>query len=650
MTTYFVGKPQKNFFKSNKTWDWFDALEAVQDGDTIELEEGFCPKSFQNNIAITLSKNITIKGNCLVNNDGSFKNTNIIDGIFITNNSSVKLENLIVERDIEKANNINVKENSSLICKNVLVRNTSSEGIMYPLIFLAENSSLVLLDSVVSDETSQILQKVYISDNSSLEIYNTKIYAGVESFNSNIISNNAILFCYLATAVYLKDSILKTFHTTIDGGMSLENETYYPSIKSDNSKLEINHSTILHPTQNSAILSQNSDIQLFEVLIDSLRAESSSEINILNSTINKYIQITQNSKLVSKGFNILGYEEKKINFFAERNSIIDVGYINFGYLTSPNIKIEKNVSFEVKQLNQLIFDKNINNFIFKNDNTFSTLPYNQDIQYFGDLPAYQRLNDMIGLNNIKISIEEFVAVAEINKKRELQGLGNNKQTLHSLFLGNPGTGKTSVARIIGELLFEKQIISKEIFIEASRSDLVGQYIGHTAIKTKEILESALGGVLFIDEAYTLSTGGPNDFGLEAINEILKFMEDHRQDIVIIFAGYTQSMNEFLNKNEGLRSRIPNVFTFTDYTIDDLIEIGWEDLINQKYILDKALYSQLVTHNFSISNDNSNGRWIRNLNEQLLRKLAVRLSRTNCSDLSTITEYDIKLAMLQKKSY
>lgn len=645
MTTYFVGKPQKSFFKSNNTWDWFDALEAVQDGDIIELEEGFCPKNFQNNTAITLSKNITIKGTCIVNDDGSYTHTNIIDGVFITNNSSVKLENIIIEREIEKSNTINLKENSSLICKNILIRNISQEGTMYPLVFLAENSSLVLLDSLVSDIHTQLLQKIYISDNSSLEVYNTKIFASLESFNSSIVTNNTIINCLVAKAVYLKESLFKTINTTIDGGTALENEQYYPCIKSEDSKLEINQSTILHPTQNSAILSQHSEVHLYEVFLDSLRAESSSEISILNSTINKYIQMTGNSKLTSKGFNILGYEDRKINLFAEKNAIIEVGYINFGYLTNPNIKVEKNVTFEVKQLNQLIFDNHINNFIFKNDGNFSTLPYSQDIQYFGNLPAYQRLNDMIGLNNIKVHIEEFVAVAEINKKRQLQGLVNTRPTLHSLFLGNPGTGKTSVARIIGELLFEKEIISKEIFIETSRSDLVGQYIGHTAIKTKEVLESALGGVLFIDEAYTLSTGGANDFGLEAINEILKFMEDHRQNIVIIFAGYTQNMTDFLNKNEGLRSRIPNVFTFADYTIDELIEIGWEDLTNQKFIIDKALYSQLVTHNFSLSNDNSNGRWIRNLNEQLLRKLAVRLSRTNSSDLSTIIEDDIKLTML-----
>ncbi|MGC4387324.1 AAA family ATPase, partial [Streptococcus suis] len=125
-----------------------------------------------------------------------------------------------------------------------------------------------------------------------------------------------------------------------------------------------------------------------------------------------------------------------------------------------------------------------------------------------------------------------------------------------------------------KLLYQKGLTSQNKFIEVGRSDLVGSYIGHTAIKTREVLESALGGVLFIDEAYTLSKGGDSrDFGREAIDEILKFMEDHRSDIVIIFAGYTKEMGEFLRMNSGLQSRIPNTFDFEDYSPEEIVQIG-----------------------------------------------------------------------------
>ena len=170
-----------------------------------------------------------------------------------------------------------------------------------------------------------------------------------------------------------------------------------------------------------------------------------------------------------------------------------------------------------------------------------------------------------------------MATLELNKRREEQGLATQNITLHSCFLGNPGTGKTTVARLLGEILYHKGITKDKKFVEISRSDLVAGYRGQTAIQTKSILESALGGVLFIDEAYTLHQDDRDSFGTEAIDTILKFMEDYRNDIVIIFAGYSKEMEIFLDSNPGLRNRVPNKFIFEDYTIDEFVEIGLLDL-------------------------------------------------------------------------
>lgn len=260
--------------------------------------------------------------------------------------------------------------------------------------------------------------------------------------------------------------------------------------------------------------------------------------------------------------------------------------------------------------------------------------------------ALEQLQNLIGIQKVKKQVEQFISLAELNKKREEQGAAVSEFSLHSLFLGNPGTGKTTVARIVGKILYQKGIIPQNKFIEVSRSDLVAGYVGQTAIKTQEVLKSALGGVLFIDEAYTLSNSNEDRFGKEAIDEILKFMEDHRRDIVIIFAGYTKEMEEFLSVNSGLPSRIPNTFDFEDYTADEIIQIGLLGLKNQGYFIDVDYYTQTIESLYNKINDCSNGRWIRNINEKIIKNLSFRVSRENVTDLSTIDKVDIERMMLE----
>ncbi len=260
--------------------------------------------------------------------------------------------------------------------------------------------------------------------------------------------------------------------------------------------------------------------------------------------------------------------------------------------------------------------------------------------------ALEQLQNLIGIEKVKKQVEQFISLAELNKKREEQGAAVSEFSLHSLFLGNPGTGKTTVARIVGKILYQKGIIPQNKFIEVSRSDLVAGYVGQTAIKTQEVLKSALGGVLFIDEAYTLSNSNEDRFGKEAIDEILKFMEDHRRDIVIIFAGYTKEMEEFLSVNSGLPSRIPNTFDFEDYTADEIIQIGLLGLNNQGYFIDVDYYTQTIKSLYNKINDCSNGRWIRNINEKIIKNLSIRVSRENVTDLSTIDKIDIERMMLE----
>lgn len=237
------------------------------------------------------------------------------------------------------------------------------------------------------------------------------------------------------------------------------------------------------------------------------------------------------------------------------------------------------------------------------------------------------LDSLIGLTSVKKLVREIEAYIEIQRRRTREKLNSEPLALHMIFRGNPGTGKTTVARIIGRLMKELGVLEKGHMVECERADMVGEYIGHTAQKTKEQVKKALGGVLFIDEAYSLARGGEKDFGKEAIDALVRAMENNRENLILILAGYSQEMEWFLQTNPGLRSRFPIHIDFPDYTLDELLAIGdamfhereYELTYEAKTALRLHLQIMMLSHPYS-----GNARLIRNLVEKTIRKQAVRL--------------------------
>ena len=242
----------------------------------------------------------------------------------------------------------------------------------------------------------------------------------------------------------------------------------------------------------------------------------------------------------------------------------------------------------------------------------------------------QELNNLVGLDNIKNDIQSLINSMKINKHRIEAGLPAQKPPLHSIFLGSPGTGKTTIARILASIYNSLEILSENNLVETDRSGLVGGYIGQTAIKTDELINKALNGVLFIDEAYTLKKNNSNDdYGQEAIDILLKRMEDNRNNLIIIVAGYEEEMIPFLNSNPGLKSRFNRTFIFKDYNPSELTEIFNRRASKNKYIIkDEALKRIKELFEILYSKKDSkfgNARLVRNIYDKTVEMQSNRIS-------------------------
>lgn len=257
------------------------------------------------------------------------------------------------------------------------------------------------------------------------------------------------------------------------------------------------------------------------------------------------------------------------------------------------------------------------------------------------------LDLLVGLDSVKNKVNDLITYQKVQKLRRENDLHTAKSTLHLAFLGNPGTGKTTVARIVGRIYKKIGLLSKGHFIEVSRTDLIAGYQGQTALKVKNVIEKAKGGVLFIDEAYSITENDHSDsYGRECLTELTKALEDYRDDLVVIVAGYTEPMNKFFESNPGLKSRFNNFIEFEDYSSQELQEILEKMCKQNDYELDKLAKEKIQKYLCDVVQNKdenfANGRMVRNMYDDLVMNHArrvIKIHNPQKEDLLILLEED-----------
>lgn len=515
-----------------------------------------------------------------------------------------------------------------------------------------------------------------IGNNSKFKIPEHSVGIKLKGSGHLVLENISMVATTLSNAINIDEwrGTVELINCTIKYKSRIRADKAYPILvtngKQDNLKLIIKDSDI-----EGIAIDTAGDVQIENSTIDGKVIDSSISTRLLNLTGSTLSRISiaaneyrQESTVLKNRVSIATNDGIVSNsIFGEEDT--DTRIATYGDFRFQEVVIKGNISslaFHDGDINLTgifipetsFFTENASVYIHENvkieadwkkENVTVSNQTSEEMTHATELKAIDELNSLIGLESVKETMANYVSMARVNKAREEAQLGSVDYSLHLVFSGDPGTGKTTIANIFAKALFEEGVLKSPNVVFASRQDLIDNVIGGTAIKTRAVIDSAIGGVLFIDEAYELRAQGERDFANEAVSELIAQMEIHRKDLVVIMAGYTDEMRDlFDNGNPGLKSRFSNWIEFPNYSFDELWEIMKMSIVN-KYIVEPEILDVMKIKLFTFYRDkllSGNARFIRNFIQEIAFSQSLRLNQLKDitkEDLQTITLNDVNSA-------
>ena len=572
---------------------------------------------------------------------------NFFDDIYedFFGNKKIAKENEKLKKEIEGIDNIPSieinKEIENKIEENKNIQLNKDDEI---------SKSLEQLENIyISEESKEVIKKII----EYMRKYNEKIEKQYIQFNMIIYSNNKETISKIVDII----NNAAICYQYIKNGKKVDISLYNIDKVEEIEQIYSNQNNLILIKDVEGILEkeQNFKDKFFHKIDDKIQKEPDKYITIISA---------KNKDIISQAFlNNEDIKERIFNFEIQeiKPDVQDV-YQEVIEKLQINNNIEENIKLKILDYISVTYPNTELSFPEYRDKLSNTILFSKKEKIEEtDIPKYEKektieevfaeLNELVGLKKVKNVLNDLVNLMELRTKTENQ-LKINNTNLHMVFLGNPGTGKTTVARIVAQILYNLKYIKQNKLIEVSSKDLVAEYVGQTAPKTMNVIEKAKGGVLFIDEAYSLASGNGqgNSYNEEAIATLIQAMENHRDDLVVIFAGYTKEMQNFLNANSGIVSRIGYTLEFEDYTEQELLQI-FKNMIQKSgfEITEEASKKVLkVIKEYKNTKNFGNARFVRNLYEKTIIKHASNTKGKKLKKiLKTIKEEDISVENLLK---